>query len=182
VLDAINILLDDAYLAFAENRLTTPLDNNAYFKYLQILSLDPTNASANQGIVEIVEKYLEWAINAVETQQYRKAVNYINKARSVDETHPNILAVEKKVAALRASNRMTYHLSIEALNGQQQWLIEELHEIGEKTELQQATVVITARNDREGRWIYQQLNDATPNRVRATFELGNIPKVRLVYR
>ena len=182
LLNPVDKLLDEAYLAFSENRLTTPLDDNAFYKYLQILSLEPANAKANQGIADIAEKYLEWAINAGLQQRYRKAVNFINKARSVDDTNPNILAVVKQIAALQDSRTTTYHLSTDALDNRLHRLIDKLHEIGVKSDLQQATVVITARDDREGRWIYQQLNDATPNRIRATFELGQVPKVHLVYR
>ena len=182
LLNPVDKLLDEAYLAFSENRLTTPLDDNAFYKYLQILSLEPANAKANQGIADIAEKYLEWAINAGLQQRYRKAVNFINKARSVDDTNPNILAVVKQIAALQDSRTTTYQLSTDALDNRLHRLIDKLHEIGVKSDLQQATVVITARDDREGRWIYQQLNDATPNRIRATFELGQVPKVHLVYR
>lgn len=55
-------LLAKAEAAFAEDRLTTPLDDNAYLRYLQVLSIDPDSEKANQGIANIVEKYLAWSI------------------------------------------------------------------------------------------------------------------------
>jgi|TARA_B100001971_G_scaffold86657_1_gene80109 hypothetical protein len=180
--EQITPLLDEAYLAFEDNRLTTPLDDNAYYRYLQVLSIDPENASANQGIAEIVEKYLEWAISSAEQETFKKAIDYLNKARSVDESHPNIPSVAKLIANLRSINRKTYPLSIDALNNGRPRLIEALHSIAMQAEEHNAMVVITARNDQEGRWIYQQLNDATPRRIRATFELGRNPRIRLLYK
>ncbi len=177
----IAILLDQAYIAFEQNKLTTPIDDNAYYIYLQVLSIDPKNASANQGITEIAEKYLEWAINSAEDELYQKAHDYLSKARSVDESHPNIAAVQRMIEDHETANRRTYRLSNEALKSRTNWLIEELHDIGKVAENQDAVIVIKAPTDREGRWIYQQLNNGTVNRVRATFKAGYAPSVQLIY-
>ena len=73
-----------------ESRLTTPIEDNAYYRYLQVLAIDPTNEDANTGISNIVEEYLDWSLESVANRNFRAATNYLNTARSVDDTHPNI--------------------------------------------------------------------------------------------
>ena len=177
----IDQLLDQAHFAYEKGRLTTPLDDNAYYRYLRVFSLDPTNRLAEQGLTEIVEKYLEWAIDSVEQQRFRTAVDFLNKARSVDETHPNINAVEKLIQNRRSVSREIYDLAPDALNSRQNELIIRLQCIARQVDLRQARVIIIARNDPEGRWIYQQLNNATETRIRATFQAGPRPSIHLLF-
>lgn len=177
----IDRLLHEAETAFRDNRLTTPLDDNAYYRYLRILTLDSDNEKAEEGIARIAEKYLEWAMANAERRQFRSAISYLNKAKSVDHYHPNIDAVETFITEKRSANRMTYRLSPADVDQQAPRVIQELHEIGRQVARQGARVVIVGRTDTEGRWIYQQLNDATPDRVRAEFEPGGHPLVRLIY-
>lgn len=177
----IEFLLDEAYTAFQQDKLTTPLNDNAYYRYLRVLSLDPENAEAEQGINDIVEKYLEWAIDYARDGRFSMARRHLNKARSVDETHPNIPAVAKLIDDQATADRMTYRLSPDRLRQRTPSMVEELVGIGREASSQGATVVIYARSDEEGRWIYQQLNSATPERIRARIELSTPPRIRLVY-
>ncbi len=173
-------LLYEARFAINEDRLTTPDDDNAYLKYSQVLSIDPTHPEANAGISLIVERYLEWALRAAERGQYRRAFDYLAKARSVDELHPNIAAVQKRINDAQNQKQHVYKLDREALKARSDQIIARLHEIGRLAAIHDARVLITAPSDPDGRWIYQQLNDADLKRIRATFELGR-PGVRLNY-
>ncbi|MBD3649005.1 MAG: hypothetical protein HUJ31_16485 [Pseudomonadales bacterium] len=174
-------LLAEASSAVEENRLTTPVDDNAYYRYLRVLSLDPANQAAEEGISTIVEKYLEWAIDNARQQRFRQAINFLNRARSVDENHPSIDAVAKLIDDQRRADEMTYRLSPNGVEQHAERVVGELYEIGRRIAQHDARVVIIGRTDAEGRWIYQQLNDATPLRVRARFETGDYPAVRLIY-
>jgi len=174
-------LLREATVAFREKRLTTPVDDNAYYRYLRVLTIDPENERAETGIANIVDKYLEWAITHAEGQQFREANYYLNKARSVDHSHPNIAAVERRLAELRSANRTTYRLSPTEIGNKSPQAVKELHQIGRKITRHDARVLIVGRSDAEGRWVYQQLNEATPKRVRAEFTAGRHPMVRLIY-
>lgn len=175
-------LLLEASEALAQNRLTTPAQDCAYYRYLSVLTLDPDNRQAQQGIHDIVEKYLDWAIRDAKESNFRRAQSYLNKARTVDESHPNIDAVAQQIAQKSNARIMTYQLSTEGLNIRAAWITEELVEIGAEVQQKNAMVVITARSDAEARWIYQQLNDASGEvRVRAEVQLGTNPSVRLIY-
>lgn len=174
-------LLDEARVAMDDERLTTPVDDNAYYRYLRVLSLDPANDAAEEGIANIVEKYLEWAIENARQQRLWTATDFLNKARSVDENHPSIDAVAKLINDQRRVDHMTYRLSPGGVSRKAERVIGELYQIGRRVAREDANVVIVGRTDAEGRWIYQQLNEATPLRVRARFELGDYPAVRLIY-
>lgn len=177
----IEFLLDEAYRALQQDKLTTPLNDNAYYRYLRVLSLDPDNAEAEQGISDIVEKYLEWAIEYATDGRFGMARRNLNKARSVDETHPNIPAVARLIEDQENAKRMTYQLSPDRLRQRTSSMVEEIVEIGREASSHGATVVIYARSDEEGRWIYRQLNRAAPERIRARIELSTPPRIRLVY-
>lgn len=180
-IDRINLLLSDAFLAFQDDRLTTPVEENAYLIYMQVLSIDPDNNYANLGLTEIAEKYLDWALTAAEQKNYRKASDFLNKARSIDDTNPNIDAVNMRIEESKLAKQLEFKLPIPSLQDRSDTLVVKLQEIAQKVEEHDASVVIAARSDKEGRWIYKQLNDATNNRVKATFLPANIPFVRVLY-
>jgi hypothetical protein len=177
----INTLLTQAESAFARKRLTTPLDDNAYYRYLQVISIEPGNQAAQLGIEQIVETYLAWSIKAVEAGQYRRATDMLNKARSIDEQHPSIDALENRISRARNSRNAAFNLDSSALAARGDDLIGKLHEIGRTAERQQAKVRIVASTDADGRWIYQQLNDASLDRIRATIVIGSPSAVQLTY-
>jgi len=54
-------LLHEAELALLNNRLTDPVNDNAYARYQSILLLDPTHAEALAGIQTVVARYLEFS-------------------------------------------------------------------------------------------------------------------------
>lgn len=178
----IQFLLGQADLAFEENRLTTPLDDNAYLRYLQVLSFDPHNLTAEQGIANIVEKYLAWSMDAVDSGRYRKAVDYLNKARSVDEQHPNIVSVENLISRHVDGGRKTFVLSRAEIDERRPETIIRLQNIAADITKFDARIVIEAPSDPAARWIYQQLNEATPVRVSARFEMTSRVRIHLFYR
>jgi hypothetical protein len=174
-------LLSMAEEAFVENRLTTPLEDNAYLRYLQVLSIDPDNEKANQGIADIVEKYLAWSIENVSLARYRRARDYLNKARSVDENHPNIAAVENMVNSYASGRTQTFELSRKSAEQKDADTASRLRAIAAEISRHDATIVIEAPSDATGRWIYQQLNEATEMRVKARFEMTSRVRIHLYY-
>ena len=175
-------LLEEAAEAMDQNRLTTPPEDCAYYRLLRVLSLDPDNRTALQGISDIVELYLDWAIEQADLNNFKKAEKHLGSARTVDETHPNVEAVAEQIVQKSNARFKTYRLSTEGLSERAIWITEELLEIGTEVQDRNATVVITARTDREARWIYQQLNLGVDEvRVRGDVKLGKIPSVHLIY-
>ncbi|MBV1878655.1 MAG: hypothetical protein KUG79_13505 [Pseudomonadales bacterium] len=174
-------LLEAAYLALDEKRLTTPSGNNAHNYFLQILDFNPHNRLAKQGIEDIVEQYLQWAIKTADQQDLNKARYYLNKARAVNPAHPDIIRIENKLLKQSNTASKVYPLSKDALTSRSETLVNQLQNIAQLIEQFEASVVISAPSDAKGRWIYQQLNTATDSRLRATFKKAATANVRIIY-
>ena len=179
--ERIAALLDEAATAFADNRLTTPVEDSAYTIYLQILAIDPMHAGTEQGIADIVERYLEWAISHAAEFNISKAVDYLRRARSVDPEHPNIAAVAAMLEEHRLARTKFHPLETAELRARSGRAIARLRGIGAEIGATGASAIIIARSDAEGRWMYQQLNDMADTRVRAELRVGERPGVRLIY-
>lgn len=158
-----------------------PLDDNAYFHYLYVLALDPKNPTAIEGLNDIVERYLDLAINHANLFELKIANDFLMKARSVDDTHPNIKAVENRISQQRAARKNTITLSLAEVKGRSANLSRRLKEVGRTIALKHANVIIKAPSDAHGRWIYQQLNEGNESRVRAEFRVGERAQVMLLY-
>ncbi len=173
-------LLEEAQCAFSRDRLTTPAEDNAYIILLQILALDPANTAAERGISDIVERYLEWSITSANAGELRRAVDFLRKARSVDAVHPNIAAVSALVESATRAETRHFRFGPAELSARTAAVAEQIRQIGSGIDVARTSVVITARSDAEGRWIYQQLNDASDARVRAELLFGDEPGIRVV--
>jgi hypothetical protein len=174
-------LLEAGDIALMNEQLTTPLEDNAYFRYLQVLSIDPQNEAAEQGIANIVDRYLDWSIQSVEMGRYHLATDYLNKARSVDENHPNIATVESMIEFHLNGNQKSFAFSRNSIQDKEPAVISELKTIAGDISSYKASIVIEAPSDEMGRWIYQQLNESAQERVQARFEMTSRVRIHLFY-
>jgi|TARA_B110000263_G_C15260967_1_gene488803 hypothetical protein len=179
--EAISTLLAKAETALANNRLTTPIDDNAYLWYLQVLAIDTQHESANTGISDIVEKYLSWAISNSDTGSAARAFDYLSKAKSVDESHPSIAAVEAYLSSKTTIRTARFPIDRTQLREKNTYIQSKLYEIAEEIDRLEASIVIHAPTDSLGRWIYQKLNSNTGSRISAIFEISNNPQIVLQY-
>jgi hypothetical protein len=90
-------LLALAEQSLADDRLTTPRENSAFYYYQQVLQLDPNNFSALQGMNEIALRYARLAENQIEKQHYSEARYLIQRGLSIDPYHPKLLALQNQV-------------------------------------------------------------------------------------
>lgn len=169
-------LLREAALALEVNRLTTPAEDNAYDRYLEVLRLDPDNDLARNGINTIVETYLAWALDNAERNNFSRARQYVTRAQSVDGSHPNIRPVVNRINDLEDSDVTVFSLDAEqvlnrTVSGR------EFTRIARKIARHDAFVEIRAPTDASGRWIYQQLNQRVDRRITARFVLSSEPSV-----
>lgn len=104
--DKITQLLASARQDLAALRLTTPAGNNAYDKFLQVMSLDLTNMEAVRGIDAIADKYLQMVYAEIEENNLEKAGEYLDKADYLRPGQPKIIAARESLdAAIREHNR-----------------------------------------------------------------------------
>ncbi|MDE0064091.1 MAG: hypothetical protein OXP09_16800 [Gammaproteobacteria bacterium] len=174
-------LLEQARLAFEAHRLTTPEQNSAYSLYRDVLRLDPENDHARRGIEKIVERYVRFALEAVERRQFARARSMLARARLVDAGHPAIEPTAQQIKLVEAAERDRIRLDPAVLAGRSAALGARLRDLGLRAKSADCRVTINARSDAEGRWIYRQLNSASgAARVRARLAIASPPSVELV--
>ncbi len=76
-------LLLGAEMDLAENRLTTPADNNALEKYQKVFALEEGNEQAGEGLTRIIQRYGSLAESALAAEKFSRAAKYLDKADSV---------------------------------------------------------------------------------------------------
>ena len=84
-----------AIQAIKDKRLTTPEKNSAFLFYKRILALDPKHRGAIEGVSNLSEIYLSWAIRSIESLNFVKARQHIEKAQVLDPENLNITSVTK---------------------------------------------------------------------------------------
>ena len=73
-----------AQKALVEYRLTTPMDDNAYYYYRSVLEDDPDNEEALAGVRRIVSIYADLAEQEIDRFHYNKARTYIERGLAIN--------------------------------------------------------------------------------------------------
>jgi hypothetical protein len=188
-------MLVAAELAFSENRLMIPVNDNAFDRYRQILDIAPDNAEAQLGLKKICRRYLTLANEAAHGGDLVAAQRYVDRARKADpsyealdhmESYLDLLVEEQRKerarqAKPRVSKKNEYWLDVAAVNARSPAMVEQLHAIAKEVRALDTRFEIIARSDPEGRWIYQTMRDAVSDyRLRANLERGNAPRIILI--
>ncbi len=101
-------LIDKASRALALDRLTSPEQDNAYYYYQSLLTIDAENAVAQAGLLKIVQRYQHMVEKSIGRQDFMKAQAYLEKLLMVSgsvelsevDTNKNQYLSEKITAAL----------------------------------------------------------------------------------
>ncbi len=91
-------LLEAADTDIEALRLTTPPGNNAFEKYNAVLSLEPQNEAAREGIDRVVNNYLQLAQSAAETGDIETARRYVSRAAAIRPDHPAVQSATARLA------------------------------------------------------------------------------------
>lgn len=81
--DDILALLERADADLVALRLTTPPGDSAWDRFRTVLSRDPNNTQAQQGLRLIVARYVELAKDAEAAGRYRRAAIFLSRSRAV---------------------------------------------------------------------------------------------------
>jgi serine/threonine protein kinase len=95
----INDLLDGARSNIGELKLTSPLGNNAYEKYQSVLNLDPQNPEALNGLIRIVDEYIDLMDFALGKNDIPRARNYLRKGMNINSEHYGVADAERRLNA-----------------------------------------------------------------------------------
>ena len=174
----INQLLTEAKLAFKKNQLTTPSDSSAYRFYMDALKIDPKNEKALLGINNIVEQYLSWALAKADIGDYDRARQYLQHARSIDRSHPNIQPVLLSIKEQEQAKIKEFDIDPERLEARRVSKMV-LRRIAQEIIDNNTFVTIQAPDDASGRWLYRELNDRVDFRIQAAFKINKKPRIYL---
>jgi hypothetical protein len=179
--DRLDALLEKGDRALKDNRLLTPIDNCAYDFYREALVVVPDHPAALHGLQRVAERYVAMAEQAAERGRYDTARKMLDHARLVDPDLDSIQAAEAQIKTRSTAQREHTPLDTEQLSAHATELSARLKALGARAKSRDDWVVIRARNDAEGRWIYQQMADSPgERRIRAELTLGTPPGVDLL--
>ena len=185
----INALLSEADYALSQNKLLYPINDNAYDRYKSVLLMVPGNERAKQGLQTISLRYVELARSAAVHGDVAGAQSMIKYARGVDNNavvQDALETIRKQIANTPSAKPYRAEEGEQILDGnllkaKDPQVISQLMGIAQKAKKTGDFVLIVARNDAEGRWIYQQLRSAVPGfLVRGDIKIGQPARVKLV--
>ena len=165
-----------AIQAIKDKRLTTPEKNSAFLFYKKILALDPNHRGAIEGVSNLSEIYLSWAIRSIESLNFVKAKQHIEKAKVLDPENLNITSVTKMLNK-RSRQRTKLFSFAEAEIADRTVPQTEFEAMGKYLAGPESYVIIESPNDSDGRWLYQKINEITSDRIKASFRSGPFSSV-----
>lgn len=189
---SINALLSEADYCLSQGKLLNPIADNAHDRYRSVLLMDPQNERAKLGLQTIALRYVDQARNAARRGNLSEAQSLIRYARGIDNNAVVQDAAEtlrKQIAHMpppapakpyqAAEGEVV--LDVKMLQAKDPQLTTQLIGVAQKAKQTDQFVLIVARSDPEGRWIYQQLRNAVPGYlVRGDIKIGSPARVKLV--
>ncbi|WP_096085355.1 hypothetical protein [Agaribacterium haliotis] len=179
---------------FKQGRMIRPEQDNAYLRYRAALIMEPDNEAARSGLQ---------AIALAEVEQLRQSLaagklTYTGRQlKQLEALFPDNAVLSdfsrqfKQAQAKAYAKRRTQQASVKAdantivlnkkdLSARNDSIKAQLSELARKIEKSQEGLMIYARSDAEGRWIYQQMREAVPDyRIRGDIRIGQ-PSLRLL--
>ena len=170
--DVLADMLEQAEQALTAEHFTYPTEGSALALYQQILALDASQEDARRGLEQIVERYVNMAMVALERRQFARARSMLARARLILPDHPSIKPTAEQIRLLSEAERVTLRLQQKDLNDDNPGTLAELRNLGRVPVDQDCRFTIAAKNDAQGRWIYKTLASANPGaRLRAQIEI-----------
>lgn len=185
-------LLADADYALSQDQLLMPLSDNAHDRYHAVLLLDPNNSEAKTGLQAITLRYLELARSAAGRSRYAEAQAHLKNARDLDPKNPLVdefaavlrkeIANQKPPAPYKPGPN-EHVIDAKALSAKSPSVIAQLAELAQTARESGDLVMIHARSDAEGRWIYQRMREAVPGfLLRGDIRVTQQPRIQFVPR
>lgn len=188
-------LLNQADDALRDGRLVLPEYDNAFDRFQSVLILSPDNAQARSGLQAILVSLatdVRYSIGIKQfyraRQQIKQLDSYFPKTALVDDLQQElreaqaktVKIVEVEISPPPEGDYEDIVLSQGALTERSEAILQQLQFVADKVVANKSMVMIYARSDKEGRWIYKQLKQSAKGyRVRGDIRIGK-PKLRLL--
>lgn len=185
-------LLSDADYALSRNQLLTPIEDNAFDRYQSVLIMDSLNTRARAGLQAVSLRYAELARNSISRGQFAQARGFLDNAGSIDPSSQVVAEtreyLRRQMAAQPAAPAISYKpgpgehmLDAQALTRKSPKIIAQLTRLANQARETGELVIIHARNDAEGRWIYSQMRDALEDfLLRGDIRIAKQPRIQFV--
>lgn len=185
-------LLEQADAAYNRGRYTLPAENNAYDIYRAVLMIEPANTQAQAGLDAVLLAYVNNARRVMASGQLdaaqelaNRGAEYFPSALLLTELGDEIRQARAAISATRAEAAHAEVLDGEKillpeleLDEHSEEVVERLAAIAQRLRDSDESVMIYARNDRQGRWIYQTLQQAaTDYRIRGDIRISRVPAI-----
>jgi len=178
--DMIPDILYAALQALSEDRLLTPVDDNAHGRFKRVLAMDPKNELALEGLQDIVVRYLQLAGASMRRGMFDEAETLLGRARSVDSSHPGIASTAEALRLEMNSDDLFFRLDYPSYSARSKLAQNELADIARQTREHEAFFLITAPNDDLARWMVAVMREAVSGyRLRGNIELSSRLGIRL---
>lgn len=178
--DMIPDILYAALQALSEDRLLTPVDDNAHGRFKRVLAMDSKNELALKGLQDIVVRYLQLAGESMNRGIFDEAETLLGRARFVDSSHPGIASAAGALRLEMNSNDLFFKLDYPSYSARSELAQNELADIARQTREHEAFFLITAPNDDLARWMVSVMREAVSGyRLRGNIELSSRLGIRL---
>ena len=173
-------VLFEGLQALEDDRLLTPLEDNAYSRFQRVLALDNENQIAKEGVEKILLRYVALSQQASRRGLFDNAEELLGRAKFIDEDHPALAQALSLLKEERESGDLIFNLDSNELLDRSEAMVSQLGHIAEQARDRQAFFLITAPNDNLARWMYLQMRNAVEGyRLRGNIELANQTSIRL---
>lgn len=181
----IDLLLQRADTALSLQALTEPAAENAFDLYRSVLLLDATNIRAQEGIKNVATAFPAQVEEAIAGKQYDAALRKLQRGLILFPANVQLKQMEQQVKAAKqarvavASQSPIVPLAVSDLTAKSAIMETNLKAIAKKVGGNQM-VIINARNDAEGRWIYKTMRDGLATRLRGDIKISGSPSIQIV--
>ena len=172
--------LYEALQALDNDRLLTPLDDNAHGRFKRVLAMDPENEIAIDGLERIVLRYIDLSLEASRRGLFSDSEAMLESAKFVDEDHPALLQAWLSLQSERNSDDLFFNLDNQEFSARSESAVEQLVDIANMAKEHDAFFLITAPNDDLARWMFLEMRNAVEGyRLRGNIELASQTSIRL---
>jgi hypothetical protein len=173
-------VLFEGLQALEDDRLLTPLEDNAYSRFQRVLALDSENQIAKEGIEKILLRYVALSQQASRRGLFDNAEELLARAKFIDEDHSALTQALFSLKEERESGDLIFNLDSTELLNRSDAMVSQLGHIAEQARDREAFFLIIAPNDNLARWMYLQMRNAVEGyRLRGNIELANQTTIRL---
>ena len=172
-------MLANAQQALADDHLMVPEFNSAYSWYRQVLDVDYSSAEAHWGMQQITKRYLQLAEQAFQERRIDRAEQLLQRAEMIAANPRQTGAIRERYKDIVRDNEVL--LPAKSLSARNDAIRQQLASVAQKARDEESRLLIVARNDAEGRWVYKQMRMAVEGyRLRGNIELGRVPRIVLL--